>query len=265
MNIFRFEMKQYKSSIIVWGLSLSLLIFFTMQMFASMLPGDTTSIAKSLEGNPMMEALGMSVEHFFSPLGMYGYLNSFFMLACAIHAVNLGLSIITKEHMQNTADFLMTKPYSRRQICHSKIAAALCSELIIAAAYLILSLAAVGIAAGGSFSIGTFLLLYLMFPLVQILFLMLGIMIGILVSRIGATMPVSMGIAFSLYVVGMYSGVVGSSFARCFSPFKYFNNNYIMANTSYESGYLLLYIILLVIFTGVGYARYMKKDIKMVL
>lgn len=265
MKIFQFEMNQYKSSTVVWSLSLALLIFFALQTFSSMLPEDTSSIALTLEGNPMMEALGMSVEHFFSPLGMYGYLNSFFMLACAIHAVNLGLSVITKEHMQNTADFLMTKPFSRKQIYFSKIAAALCSELLIAAAYFIMSLAAVRISSGGNFTIVPFLLLYLMFPLVQIFFLMLGIMIGILVSRIGSTFPISMGIAFGLYVIGMYSGVVGSSFARSLSPFKYFNGNYIMNNTSYEGGYFLLYLILLVLFTGIGYIAYQKKDFKMVL
>lgn len=265
MGIFRFEMKQYKSSIIVWALALSLLVLFMMQVFAGILPEDTSSSMTALEGNAMMEALGMSVENFLSPMGMFGFLNNFLILAVAIHAANLGLSIITKEHMQNTADFLMTKPYSRRHIFLSKMAAALSAVLIIAAAYFIGALAAIAISTGGNFDMRTFLLLYATFPLMQIIFLLFGVLIGVMISRIGSTLPVAMGVSFSLYVIGMFSSVVQSDAARLFSPFKYFNSNYIMASLRYEGGYMILYLALLVFTALFSYVIYMKKDIKMVI
>ena len=265
MGILRFEMKQYKNSIIVWALALSLLVIFMLQIFAGMIPEDTSSMALALEGNAMMEALGMSVENFLSPLGMFGFLSSFLMLAGAIHATNLGLSIITKEHMQNTADFLMTKPYSRKQIFFSKMAAAFCAIFIIAVAYFIGALLAVVIATGGNFDMGLFMLLYLAFPLIQIIFLLFGVLIGVIISRVDSTLPVSMGVSFGLYIIGMFSSVVNSDFARYFSPFKYFNNNYIMANVRYEGSYLILYLILLILSALISYGIYIKKDIKMLL
>jgi len=102
---------------------------FLLPMFSGMLTEDKSSVVSSLQDNPMMEAMGISAENFFSPLGMYAFLSSFLMLAASIHAINLGLSIITKEHMQNTADFLMTKPYSRKQIFLSKMAAAFMCDI----------------------------------------------------------------------------------------------------------------------------------------
>lgn len=265
MGVFQFELKQYKTSIIVWALSLSVAIVFLLPIFSGMLPDDISQVAVALQDNPMMATLGISVEAFFSPLGMYAYLSSFLMLAASIHAVNLGLSIITKEHMQNTADFLMTKPYSRKQIFGSKMAAALCSILIIAAAYCIGGYIAMQIVTSGSFNSHVFILISLVFPLLQILFLLLGVLLGVIISRVGSTLPVALAVAFGLYVTGLFSNVVGSDIARRFSPFRYFNSNHIIANAEYESSYLILYFILLIITTTTSYIIYMKKDIKMVL
>ena len=159
MGVFRFELKQYKTSIIIWALSLSLAIIFLLPIFSGMLPEDKSSVLHSLQDNPVMEAMGISAENFFSLPGIYAFLSSFLMLAASIHAINLGLSIITKEHMQNTADFLMTKPYSRTQIFLSKMAAALCAIFMIAIAYCIGGFVAMFIVTGGGFDNTIFTLL----------------------------------------------------------------------------------------------------------
>ena len=265
MCVFRFELKQYKTSIIIWALVLSLAIMFILPMFSGIMTEDKSSVVSSLQDNPMMAAMGISAENFFSPLGVYAFLSSFLMLAASIHAINLGLSIITKEHMQNTADFLMTKPYSRKQIFLSKMAAGLCAIFIIAIAYCIGGFVAMFIVTGGGFDNAILALLSLVFPLLQVLFLLIGVLIGIIISRVGSTLPLALGAAFGLYVTGLFSNVVNSDIARRFSPFRYFNSNYIMENTQYESSYLILYIVLLVISIAASYMIYMKKDIKMVL
>ena len=264
MGVFRFELKQYKTSIIIWALSLSLAIMFLLPMFSGMLTEDKSSVVSSLQDNPMMEAMGISAENFFSPLGVYAFLSSFLMLAASIHAINLGLSIITKEHMQNTADFLMTKPYSRKQIFLSKMAAALCAIFIIAIAYCIGGFVAMLIVTGGGFDYTIFTLLSLVF-LFASSFLLIGVLIGVIISRVGSTLPLALGVAFGLYVTGLFSNVVNSDIARRFSPFRYFNSNYIMENAQYESSYLILYIVLIVICITASYLISIKKDIKMVL
>src|SRR5690625_3549399 len=178
MGVFRFELKQYKTSIIIWALTLSLAIMFLLPMFSGMLTEDKSSVVSSLQDNPMMEAMGISAENFFSPLGVYAFLSSFLMLAASIHAINLGLSIITKEHMQNTADFLMTKPYSRKQIFISKMAAALCAIFVIAIAYCIGGFVAMSIVTVGGFDNAIFALLSLVFPLLHVLFLLIVVFIS---------------------------------------------------------------------------------------
>lgn len=265
MGILRFEWMQYKKSIFVWSITLGGGILFLFPIFAGMLQGDVSGTVSALENNPMMAALGISPENFFSPMGMFALLNNFLILAASIQAINLGLSIITKEHMQNTADFLITKPYSRSQVFCYKMLAALYGVLTIAGAYLVGSVVAVFMTTNGQFPVGQFILLYLMFPLVQILFLCFGIFIGIIISRVGTTLPIALGVSFGLFVVGLFSSVVSSDIARKFSPFRYFNSDYIMTNLQFESGYMFLYVSLVLLATLIGYRIYMTKDMKMVL
>ncbi|MBR5282369.1 MAG: ABC transporter permease subunit [Alistipes sp.] len=263
MGIFRFEMKQYKGSVIAWSIGISAAILALLSVSAAFTK-DPSSIAL-LEGNDFLEAMGVNPETFFTGMGIYGVYGSFALLAGAIQAINLGLSIITKEHMQNTADFLMTKPYTRKRVYLSKLAAACCCLLITAICYFAASLWAVSAISGQSFSFTIFFQLYLLFPLLQLFFLLLGMAIGVLLSRIGSTLPLALGISFGFYLIGMYSSVVQSQVARLFSPFKYFNVNIIQASGGYETGYLILYLALLTTFLISGYTIFVRKDMKMVL
>src|SRR5699024_6029301 len=118
---------------------------------------------------------------------------------------NLGLSIITKEHMQNTADFLITKPYSRTKIFLSKLMASLCVIAIIGICYFLASFVTISMISEQGFLFSHFFQIYLTFPLIQLFFLLLGIMISTIVSRVSASLPLALGISFGFYVIGLFS------------------------------------------------------------
>src|SRR5699024_9747214 len=65
MSVVRYEVKQYKASIIIWALSLSLAIMFRLPMFSRVLTEDKSAVVSSLQDNPKMEAMGISAENFF--------------------------------------------------------------------------------------------------------------------------------------------------------------------------------------------------------
>lgn len=263
MNIFSFEMKQYRGSIFTWSIGVAATIILLLPMFVS-LTGDPSAI-EMLGDNPMLETMGINPDLFFTTVGIFAYLNSIILVAAAIQACNLGLSIITKEHMQNTADFLMTKPYSRTSIFLSKLIASLCVIAIIGICYFLASLGTISIVSEQGFSFSHFFQIYLTFPLIQLFFLLLGMTISVVVSRVSATLPLSLGIAFGLYVIGLFSNVVQSTVARLFSPFRYFDVNLILASISYEAGYMILFLMLLLAFSITSYTVYVRKDMKMVL
>lgn len=263
MNIFRFEMKQYRGSILIWSIGLAATIILLLPMFAS-LTRDPSAV-EMLGDSPLLDTMGINPDLFFTTVGIFAYLNSFILVAAAIQACNLGLSIITKEHMQNTADFLITKPYSRANIYFSKLLASLCTIAIIGLCYFLASLGALSVVSQQGFSFMHFLQIYLTFPLIQLFFLLLGMAISVVVSRVSATLPLSLGIAFGLYVIGLFSNVIQSTIARLFSPFRYFDINLILSSKSYEAGYLTLFFALFLVFFITSYIIYIKKDMKMVL
>lgn len=263
MNIFRFEMKQYRGSILIWSIGLAAAIILLLPMFVS-LTGDPSAV-EALGDNPLLDTMGISIDLFFTTTGIFAYLNSIILVAAAIQACNLGLSIITKEHMQNTADFLITKPYSRTNIFFSKLFASLCVIAIIGICYFIVSLGTISMVSEQGFSFSQFSRIFITFPLIQLFFLLLGMAISVVVSRVSATLPLSLGIAFGFYVIGLFSNVVQSTVARLFSPFRYFDINLVLASENYEAGYLTLLFALLLLFFITSYVIYIKKDVKMVL
>lgn len=263
MNIFRFEIKQYRGSILIWSIGLATAIILMLPMFVS-LTGDPSTV-EALGDNPLLDTMGISIKLFSTTIGIYAYLNSIILVAAAIQACNLGLSIITKEHMQNTADFLMTKPYSRTNIFLSKLIASLCSIAIIGLCYFLASLGTISIVSEQEFSFSQFFQIYLNFPFIQLFFLLLGIMISTIVSRVSAPLPLALGIGFGFYVIGLFSNVVQSTVVRLFSPFRYLDINLVLALENYHVGYLILFFTLLLLFLITSYIIYIKKDMKMVL
>lgn len=263
MNIFRFEMKQYRGSILIWSIGLSASIILLLPLFVT-LTGDPSAV-EALADNPLLDTMGISINLFSTSTGIFSYLNSIILVALAIQACNLGLSIITKEHMQNTADFLITKPFSRTNVFLSKLMASFCVIAIIGICYFLASLGTIIMISENEFSFIQFFQIYLTVPLIQLFFLFLGIMISTIVSRVSSPLPLALGIGFGFYVIGLFSNVVQSNFLRLFSPFRYFDINLVLISERYEVSYLILFSILLIVFLITSYIIYIKKDMKMVL
>jgi len=123
MVIFRNELKQIKKITIIWSLILSFLIIIALPVYIDMVSGGSIPIDSNAD-NSFFESIGTSMEVLTTPIGMYSFLTFFMLVAFSIYAMNLGLNIMTKEYKQSSADFLLTKPYSRKTIYFSKMLAA---------------------------------------------------------------------------------------------------------------------------------------------
>jgi len=106
VTIFKYEMKQLKGAIIIWTISLFLVILIILPVYIGMMSAADTIVLEGFGGNPMLEAMGVTLDVIATPLGTYAFLTFYVFLACAINGMNMGLKIITKEYMQKTADFI---------------------------------------------------------------------------------------------------------------------------------------------------------------
>ena len=126
MNMYLHELKAYRKSTIIWIVALigSLALFLS---FFPSLARDAEEYKHILDGYPeeLRKAIGLSVDSLATILGFYSYMFVYLKLCGAIQAMMIGISIVSKETREKTADFLLTKPIARPQIITSKLLAAL--------------------------------------------------------------------------------------------------------------------------------------------
>lgn len=262
MNMFLHELKAYRKSTIIWTCSLITLVILFLSMFPAF-SKEAEAFKEIMKGfpEPIRKAMGISVDSMSSILGFYSYMFLYTTLCGAIQAMNLGTSIVSKEVRAKTADFLLTKPVTRKAIMTSKLMAALTCLVITNVIYLVASSSMAYIVATKDYSYKIFFMISITLFFVQLMFLALGIIISVVMPKIKSVLPISLGTVFSFFIIGMLAATTGDDTMRYITPFKYFDTNYILKNSSYEVSFIIVGIVLIVAAITTSYYVYSKKDV----
>ncbi|WNS47070.1 ABC transporter permease subunit [Paenibacillus sp. MMS20-IR301] len=257
------ELRSLRKSSILWTCAMTLLAAMFLLIYPSMV-SDAADFKELLGGYPasIRAMLGINLDYITSILGFYSMVFAYITLCGAIQAMNLGLSILSKESRERTADFLLVKPVSRTKIVTAKLLAA-CTMIILtdivffAATYLI-----AGNVAAAGYSHKLFLLLNLPLLFIQLIFLAAGAGISVFFTKLNNVLPLSLGTVFGFYMIGalLATGAEDGA-ARYLSPFKYFDSIYIMEHAGYELPYLLAGAVITAAAVTVSYRVYIRKDI----
>ena len=260
MVIFKNELKQIKKVTVIWSFILSALIIVALPVYIDMVSGGSIPIDSNTD-NPFFESIGTSMDVLTTPIGVYSFLTFFILVAFSIYGMNLGLNIMTKEYKQNSADFLMTKPYRRKTVYFSKMLAAALSIIAIGLSYLIASVIAMKLSADSDFEITTLGLVALPTILIPILYLLFGMLIGSIFPKIRTTITISTAIVFISYANGSVSRIAGIDILRYLSPLHYFNSSHVIKYNVYELNFVTFFILVCAVLILGGYQIFNKKDI----
>lgn len=262
MNIFLHELKAYRKSTIIWLLSMIAVIVVFLSLYPS-ITADAEAFKKVLVNypEPVLKAFGIAVDNITSFLGFYSYIFMFVVLCGSIQAMNFGTSVISKEVRNKTADFLLTKPVSRKQIFVSKLLAVLTSILFTNIVYLICATLVSVTVVENSIDYKIFYMISITLLFVQLLFFSLGVLVSVLVTKIKSVLAVTLSTVLGLFTVNMFSSVLGEEAVRYITPFKYYDTAYIIKNSSYETSFVVTEIVFLVLSILASYYIYSKKDI----
>jgi ABC-2 type transport system permease protein len=96
--------------------------------------------------------------------------------------------------------------------------------------------------------------------LFQLVFLMLGLFISLLVRRVRNVTPFAMGLAFGMYVLSAFGGMLGDVKLELITPFKHFDPNYIISHQAYPSTLWISLVYIVVAAVGT-YVLYLRRDI----
>lgn len=263
MNMYLHELKSMRKSVIIWTCTFIALAALYFSIYPSMV--DEANNFKELLGNypaAVRAMLGINLNYITSLLGFYSMIFSFIILCAAIQAMNMGVSILSKETRERTADFLLVKPVSRLAIVSSKLLASLSAIAATDIVFFAVSYAMANAVKTADFSNKLFLMINLTMFFIQLIFLAIGVAVSVFFKKLKSPLPLSLGIVFGLYMIGAIIATgKNDDAARFISPFRYFDTVYIIKNAGYEMPYMICGAIIVIVSVVISYIVYIKKDI----
>ena len=262
MNMYLRELRSLRKSAILWACSMTALAALYFSVYKG-IAEDAADFKNLLAAYPasIRAMLGISLDSIATILGFYSMIFTFVALCGAIQAMNYGLSILSKETRERTADFLLVKPVSRTSVVSSKLLAALTMLFLTDAFYYAGALIAANAVKTSGYSNKLFFMVSLTLLFDQLIFFALGVLISVFFQKLNSVLPLSLGVVFGLYILGAILATGDNDTARFFSPFKYYNTAYIINNGRYETLYLVIGAIIVAAAVAGGYIVYVKKDI----
>lgn len=225
---------------------------------------DANEFKELLGGYPpaIRAMLGINLDNIASLTGFYSMVFSFILLCGAIQAMNLGVSILSKESRERTADFLLVKPVSRSTIVGDKLLAVFTMILVTNIVFGLTSTVLANMVKTEDYNIKIFFLINLTLFFIQLVFVAMGVAISVFFKKIKNILPISLGVVFGFYLIGSLLAVgEDADKLRFISPFRYFDVNYITKNESYDIVYIILSAAVIIVSVAIVYVIYNRKDI----
>ncbi len=210
----------------------------------------------------VLAALNLKVEIFFTIYGFFSYFLTFGWLIASVQAMNLGVSIVSKEVAGKTADFLLTKPITRARMLTEKLAAITTLILITNVAYLATAIVSALTFSKDKVELGIFFPIAATLFFIQIFFLALGFLFGSVLPKVKTVVAVTLPTVFTFFIISAFGSALKLTDTSYFTPYKYFDAIYIYNHSAYEPRYLWLLLCVIVVCIFTSFIVYLRKDIE---
>jgi ABC-2 type transport system permease protein len=262
--IFKRELKKAQKGLWIWVSILGGLIVMMLSMYPE-ISKSTESINEVLESYPDALKAAFNMEHlgFDTVVGFYsieGYL--FATLFGSIFAVLLAGNIVVKEESDKTAEFLLSKPISRKEVITQKLLALFAAitqfNILLSAATFI----GFKIGSDEAIELKVFLLISIAPFLLHLTFASLAFLVSSVMRKSKSIMSISLGIVFITYFLNILASITDKAkFLKYFSPFEYIDSVTIIVDQTMEPLYLVFMAIIMLVSIIASYVIYHKKDL----
>lgn len=220
MTLVKHELRQGKTSSLVWTASIGFLLAVCIFLFPEM-KGQMDSVNDVFASmGSFSEAFGMDRLNFGTLIGFYAVeCGNILGLGGAFYASLCAAGILSKEEKNKTAEFLLTHPVSRKRIITEKLIAVL---IQITAMDIIIYAVSVGsiAAIGEAIPWKEISLLHLAYYLLQIE--LAGICFGISAFFRKGSTGIGLGIASMMYFLNLIANIADiAEFLKYITPFGY--------------------------------------------
>lgn len=263
MNVFRYELKAARVTVLMWIVATLAMVALYMSVYPAFAK-DATDFMELIKNLPpaARHITGAGADFkFFSFLGFFANIFPFITLIGAIQAAVLGFGILSKEPLAKTTDFLLSKPKTRANIFWQKIGACI---VVLLTTQIIVATAAFMFANwfnAGDFDKGQFAMFWGAFALIQFFMFTLCMLLSQLVRKIRSTVAPALGLSFGLFLLALFALIIGDDNVRWMTPFRFIDYRKIITDSAYDPAHLAYGIALIVAFTAVSYVIYTRKDV----
>jgi len=260
MTLLLHEIKRNRLSLIIWSMAISFMLGICILIYPEMKSEmqEVTDIFANM--GSFTDAFGMNQVSF-------GEFKGYFAVECgnvlglggAFFAALAGISALSKEEKEHTAEFLLTHPLTRTKIITEKLASVYAQIIVLNVIVAAVSLAGMAII-GESGDAMTIFLLFLSYFVLQIEISSLAFGISAFVKNGG--LGIGLGMAFIFYFLNIVSNLAKEAeFLKYVTPFAYADGSSVVSNEAIEIKYLLVGVIFALVGIAAAYIKYAKKDI----
>ena len=258
--LFLHEIKRNKASLIIWSMALAWMLAICVVIYPEMQTqmGDLGAMFSDM--GAFSDAFGMDMLNFGEFMGYFGVeIGNTLGLGGALLAGIIGISALSREERDGTAELLLTLPITRARVLLEKLAFSIFHILVVNLSCVLVSSLAI-VAIDVEADAGKIALIFLANIIMQLEIMM--ITFGISACLRKNSIGIGIGISFGLYFLNILSNLEDSlEFVGKMTPFGYANSGYIIEHGRIESLPLVIGIILSGLGIALAFVKYTKKDI----
>lgn len=263
MVIFKYEWRQLKWYVFWWSIVCGVSIFVMYPVYLGFITLGMEDFPQ-LANNPIFDLLGVDPYVITKPIGMFGFLTSFFAIAAGINGLFLGVKTFAKETIGKSAEFLYTKPYKLKDIYVAKVMAAVVATLVIGFSYYFGAMMSGYLNVVNGFDFKLFSLTALSFLWIELFFVLLGALVGVSYPKIRTPLLFSSGVVFIYFVIASFASKVGFVVIKYFTPYAWFGASTLVKSGGYDTNYLMMLLLFCSLFVIIGLSVFVKKDTTLV-
>lgn len=260
MTLMKHELRQGRISLLVWTAAIAVLVLICVLVFPEMADQADAVGEMFASLGVFTEAIGMDQLNIGTLPGFYAVeCGSILGIGGALFSALLGISSLSKEEKDHTAEFLLTHPLKRRRILSEKLLAVLIQIIVMNGIVFMAGLGSV-LLIGEEIPWKEVGLLHLAYFLMQIE--IAGICFGVsaFLRRSGA--GIGLGIAMMAYFLNIIANITEKAeFLKYITPFGYTEGADIVSNGCLDTKLLLTGLVYTAAGIAAAYWKYCRKDI----
>ena len=260
MTLIKHELKQGQATLLIWTSVIGFMLAACILIYPEM--GTQMSDVGSMfaEMGSFSAAFGMDRLNFGEFMGFFGVeCGNVLGLGGAFFSALLGISVLAKEEKEQTAEFLLTHPISRRKTAAQKLVSVLLQIIILNIIVIAVTFLSIRVI-GEEPEIRPLLLLFLAYFILQAETAAICFGISAFISQSG--LGIGLGIAALFYFLNIIANLTeDAKFLKYITPFGYTESADIIADKCLKTEYRSVGLILTALGIGIGFFRYCTKDI----